>query len=154
MAIRSARCNFGLVLARTAVVAGLAGLTALGATGCKPSPESGAACSCTPGNASRTQLGDGSFMDGASLLGKLRLHRQQVEQHRTPRDIKVFDDELRFAILGFCAPCSDWIQDRMTIEQMFPLARLDEATSAVCLGLVLRDGTTAWGETRPPACRR
>ena len=39
------------------------------------------------------------------------------------------------------------------MEDMFPLARLDDAASAVCLGLVLYDGTTVYGNARPPACR-
>ena len=110
-------------------------------------------CRCTPGNLSRTRSADGTVLDGATLLGKLRRHRRDVEQHKTPRDIKVFDDELRFEILSFCQPCGDWVKDRMTIEELFPLARLDDAASSVCLGLVLRDGTTAWGDARPRACR-
>jgi hypothetical protein len=116
-------------------------------------PADDGVCRCTPGNLSRTKLADGTALDGAALLGKLRHHRQEVEQHRNPRDIKVFDDELRFQISNFCQPCGDWIQDRMTMENMFPLARLDDAAGAVCLGLVLRDGTTIYGDARPRACR-
>jgi len=112
-----------------------------------------AVCRCTPGNLSRTRRADGTTLDSAALLGKLRRHRRDVEQHKNPRDIKVFDDELRFEISNFCQPCGDWIQDRMTIEDMFPLARLDDAAGSVCLGLVLRDGTTIYGDARPPACR-
>lgn len=118
-----------------------------------PPPADDGVCRCTPGNLSKTKLADGTALDGAVLLGKLRHHRQEVEQHRNPRDIKVFDDELRFQISNFCQPCGDWIKDRMTIEDMFPLARLDDAASAVCLGLVLRDGTTVYGDARPRACR-
>jgi hypothetical protein len=110
-------------------------------------------CRCTPGNLSRTKLADGTSLDSAALLGKLRRHRRDVEQHKNPRDIKVFDDELRFEISNFCQPCGDWIQDRMTIEDMFPLARLDDAAGSVCLGLILRDGTTVYGDARPRACR-
>ena len=110
-------------------------------------------CRCTPGNLSKTKLADGTALDGAALLGKLRHHRQEVEQHRNPRDIKVFDDELRFQISNFCQPCGDWIKDRMTIEDMYPLSQLDDAASSVCLGLVLRDGTTIYGDARPRACR-
>jgi hypothetical protein len=106
---------------------------------------------CTPGNLSRTRLTDGTFLDGAALLGKLRRHRRDVEQHKMPRDIKVFDDELRFEISNFCQPCGDWVKDRMTIEELFPLARLDDAADAVCMGLVLRDGTTVYGDARPRA---
>src|SRR5262249_13344916 len=114
-------------------------------------PADDGVCRCTPGNLSKTKLADGTALDGAGLLGKLRHHRQDVEQHRNPRDIKVFDDELRFQISNFCQPCGDWIKDRMTIEDMFPIARLDDAASAVCLGLVLRDGTTVYGDARPRA---
>ncbi len=116
-------------------------------------PADDGVCRCTPGNLSKTKLADGTALDGAALLGKLRRHRQDVEQHKNPRDIKVFDDELRFQISNFCQPCGDWIKDRMTIEDMFPLARLDDAANAVCLGLVLRDGTTVYGDARPRACR-
>jgi hypothetical protein len=121
--------------------------------GCRNPPADDGVCHCTPGNVSRTQLTDGSYLDGAALLGKLRRHQRDVLQRRNPRDIKVFDDELRFEISNFCQPCGDWIKDRMTIEEMFPLPRLDEAASSVCLGLVLRDGTTVYGDARPRACR-
>jgi len=127
------------------------GLAALAA--CHNAPSDDTTCRCVPGNVSRTKLPDGTYMDSAALLGKLRRHRQDVEQHRTPRDIKVFDDELRFAILSYCQPCGDWVGDRVTVEQMFPLARLDDAASAVCLGLVLHDGKTVYGDARPLACR-
>lgn len=120
---------------------------------CRDTPVDDGVCRCTPGNRSRTRLSDGTFLDGAALLGKLRRHQRDVEQHRTPRDIKVFDDELRFAISNFCQPCGDWVEDRMTIEEMFPLSRLDDAASSVCMGLVLRDGTTVYGDARPRACR-
>jgi len=122
-------------------------------TACRSTPTDDGVCHCTPGNASRTKLSDGTYLDGATLLAKLRRHQHDVEQHRTPRDIKVFDDELRFEISNFCQPCGDWIKDRTTIEEMFPLSRLDDAASSVCLGLVLRDGTTIYGDARPRACR-
>jgi hypothetical protein len=123
------------------------------AAACRNPPADDSVCHCTPGNVSRTQLPDGRYLDSAALLGKLRRHQRDVEQHRTPRDIKVFDDELRFEIANFCQPCGDWIKDRMTIEEMFPLSRLDDAAGSVCLGLVLRDGTTVYGDARPRACR-
>ena len=78
---------------------------------------------------------------------------RDVEQHRNPRDIKVDDDELRLHVATFCQPCSDWVNDHATLEALFPLDRLDDAAGAVCLGLVLRDGTTAYGDARPRACR-
>jgi hypothetical protein len=134
--------------ARACVLA-LAGLLACH----EPPPAADQACTCTPGNVSRTKLADGTTLDGPALLNQLRRHKRDVEQHRTPRDIKVFDDELRFAILGFCQPCGSWVGDRLTIEAMFPLDRLDDAVAAVCMGLVLRDGTTAHGDARPAACR-
>jgi len=133
------------------VALALAMLAALGA--CRAKPADDGVCRCTPGNQLRTRASDGSFLDGAALLGKLRRHRRDVEQRRTPRDIKVDDDELRLEVSGFCQPCSDWIRDRMTIEELFPLDRLDDAANAVCLGLVLRDGTTVYGDARPRGCR-
>jgi hypothetical protein len=111
-------------------------------------------CRCTPGNVSHTRaVGDASPMDAPALVDRLRRHKRLVDEGRNPRDIKVFDDELRHALLDFCQPCSSWIGERMTMEQMFPLSRLPEATSAVCMGLVLRDGTIAYGDARPRACR-
>ena len=116
-------------------------------------PADDTACRCTPGNAARTRGADGAPADGAALLNKLRRHQRDVAQHRTPRDIKVLDDQLRFDVIGLCQPCGSWVGDRLTVEAMFPLDRLDAAADAVCLGLVLRDGTTAWGDARPRACR-
>jgi hypothetical protein len=122
------------------------------ATACEP--RSDGPCSCTPGNTARVALpGQPAPLDGPGLVAALRRHRQLVALGAEPRDVKVFDDELRFAIIDFCSPCGHWIADRMTMEQMFPFDRLDEATSAVCMGLVLRDGTTAYGSLRPAACR-
>lgn len=92
-------------------------------------------------------------MDGVSLLARLRRHKTDVSLGKNARDIKVIDDQLRFAIVDFCQPCPHWVGDRLTIEEMFPLGRLDEATRGVCMGLVLRDGTTVHGEARPSACR-
>ena len=116
--------------------------------------DDGGPCRCTPGNVSHTRsVGDASPMDGPALVDRLRRHKRLVDEGRNPRDIKVFDDELRHALLDFCQPCSSWIGKRMTMEQMFPLHRLPEATSAVCMGLVLRGGTIAYGDARPLACR-
>ncbi len=129
-----------------------AALAALGGA-CRDAAHDDAACRCTPANRSLARLPDGSVLDGAALLGKLRRHRSDVALHRPARDIKLFDDELRLELAGFCQPCSDWVGDRMTIEDMFPLDRLDDATGAVCMGLVLRDGTTVYGSARPRACR-
>jgi hypothetical protein len=140
------------MFARSLLVAlSLAVVFGLGA--CRSKPADDGVCRCTPGNRSGSKLGDGSTFDGNVLLGKLRRHRRDVEQHRNPRDIKVDDDELRLHVATFCQPCSDWVNDRATIEELFPVGRLDDAAGAVCLGLVLRDGTTAYGEARPPACR-
>jgi len=111
-------------------------------------------CACAPGNVSRVRAVDEAApLDGAGLVAKLQTHRRMVLEHRNPRDVKVFDDELRFAIANFCEPCNDWISDRMTIEELYPLARVDDATRAICLGLVLRDGTTVYGDARPANCR-
>ena len=144
------------MFAHTSLVARvLAGALAigLGLGACRSKPADDGVCRCTPGNQSGSKMGDGTTFDGNVLLGKLRRHRRDVEQHRNPRDIKVDDDELRLHVATFCQPCSDWVNDRATIEQLFPLERLDDAAGAVCLGLVLRDGTTAYGEARPRACR-
>src|SRR5262245_35675241 len=121
--------------------------------GCRGAPADDGVCRCTPGNQSRTRVGDGGPLDSAALLGKLRRHRRDVEQHKNPRDIKLADDELRLEIASFCQPCGDWVKDRMTIEDLYPLERLDDAAGSVCLGLVLRDGTTAYGDARPRPCR-
>ena len=92
-------------------------------------------------------------MDGEGLVARLRIHQRDVSLGKNARAIKIADDELRFAVSNFCQPCGDWIKDTMRIDEMFPLARLDEATRGVCMGLVLRDGTTVYGDTRPRACR-
>jgi hypothetical protein len=128
-------------------------LASLAFAGCRGAPADDGACRCTPGNRSRTKLGDGSYLDSAALVGKLRRHKRDVALQRPGRDVKVFDDEFRLELTSFCQPCSDWVQDRMTIEDMFPLDRLDDASGAVCMGLVLRDGATVYGEARPRACR-
>lgn len=121
---------------------------------CSSEPAPTEPCTCVPANASRTKtVHEAAPMDGTSLLARLRRHRQDVANGANPRDVKVQDDELRFAILEFCQPCGAWVTDRLTIEEMFPLARLDEASRGVCMGLVLRDGTTAWGDARPKNCR-
>lgn len=111
-------------------------------------------CTCTPGNVGRIKgVREDTPMDGISLLARLRRHKSDVSLGKNPRDIKVIDDQLRFAIIDFCQPCSDWVTERLTVEEMFPLDRLDEAMRGVCMGLVLRDGTTVYGEARPRACR-
>lgn len=122
--------------------------------GCSKGEPGDGSCTCTPGNVARAKsAGEAAPMTGASLLAALRRHKQDVSLGKNPRDIKVVDDELRFRIIDFCQPCAGWVDDRMTMEQMFPLDRLDDAQSAVCMGLVLRDGSTVYGETRPTACR-
>jgi hypothetical protein len=142
---------------RPLVLLAAASVAALGACRATAQDGDGAAdgpCRCTPGNVSRTRsVDEAAPMDGPALLERLRRHQRYVDEGRNPRDVKVFDDELRYAILSFCQPCSAWVGERMTMEQMFPLRRLDEATSAVCMGLVLRDGTIAYGDARPRACR-
>ena len=111
-------------------------------------------CQCTPENVSKTKRVDqASPIDSTGLLSLLRRHRDLASQNIQRRDIKMVDDEIRIATTSFCQPCGDWVGDRMTVDEMFPLQRLDEATGAVCLGLVLRDGSTAFGEGRPDACR-
>ena len=128
-------------------------LTALGACRGDPSAEN-TSCRCSPGNVSHIRsVGDDAPMDGRGLLARLRRHKSLVDEHRPPRDVKVFDDELRHAIIDFCQPCSAWVGERLTMEQMFPFDRLPDATSAVCMGLVLRDGTIAYGDARLRACR-
>ena len=112
------------------------------------------ACTCTPDNRGRIKaLHETAPMDGASLLARLRRHASDVSLGKNPRDIKVLDDQLRFAIIDFCQPCAHWVTERLTVEEMFPLGRLDDAVRGVCMGLVLRDGTTVYGDARPAACR-
>lgn len=110
------------------------------------------ACSCKPANATKITT-SGASITGSSLLAMLRRHAKYVAEQRPGRDTKLLDDELRSALANFCTPCGVWIDDRARIDTLFPLDRLDEATAATCLGLVLRNGTTAWSDARPPACR-
>jgi len=132
----------------TLALAALA-LAPLALTACREAPPADDhACSCVPANRSLTRLRDGTAVDGPALLSRLRRHRQDVAAGRNPRDIKVMDDELRFAISNFCQPCGAWVADRTTMEELYPLTRLDDAVDAVCMGLVLRDGTTAYGDAR------
>lgn len=143
-------------LSRPATIAGCGAwlACALSLAACRGKPADDSVCRCTPGNVSHTRsVDEAAPMDGPALLERLRRHRRMVEENRNPRDIKVFDDELRYAILDFCQPCSSWVGERATMEELFPLHRLAEATSAVCMGLVLRDGTIAYGDARPRACR-
>lgn len=132
----------------------LALVLAVMAAACKkPGADSGP-CACTPANVSRTKrVGEAAPMDGASLLVRLRAHRDAVARGDNPRAIKIADDELRYAILEFCQPCGDWVGERLTVDEMYPLADLDRATRGVCMGLVLPDGTTSWGTARPQNCR-
>ncbi len=103
-----------------------------------------AVCQCTPVNALVTKHTD--------LLTMLRRHRRLVSENAPHRDVKLVDDEIRLVASELCQPCG-WVDDRTTVDEMFPVAKLDDATGAVCLGLVLRDGTTAFGSERPNACR-
>lgn len=120
---------------------------------CRAPATEDAACRCVPENRSRLKLADGTPVDGATLLARLRRHAQMVAERRNPRDIKVLDDQLRFEVASLCQPCGEWVGDRLTMEELFPLDRLDDAQRAACMGLALRDGTTAWGRARPAACR-
>jgi hypothetical protein len=111
-------------------------------------------CTCTPANTIKSKaIGEAAPMTGQTVLAALRRHAREVAAKTNPRDIKMLDDQLRFAITELCQPCGDWVTDRMTMEEMFPFGKLDDATSAVCLGLVLHDGTTAYGDVRPANCR-
>ena len=120
---------------------------------CRGAPTDDGTCRCAPANRARTRRADGSTLDGATLLSRLRRHKSDVALQRPGRDVKLLDDELRLELTEFCQPCSDWVKDRLTIEDMFPLDRLDDAAAGVCMGLVLRDGTTVYGNARPRACR-
>ena len=121
---------------------------------CREPPADDGVCTCTPGNVSRIKARhETAPMDGVSLLAALRRHQTDVRLGKNARDIKIVDDELRFSIIDFCQPCGQWVDDRMRMEDMFPLDRIDQATRAICMGLVLRDGTIAYGDTRPRACR-
>jgi hypothetical protein len=117
--------------------------------GCKDAAV--APCTCKPNNVTRISHA-GAPIDSVSVLALVRRHRTLVEDHAQGRDVKLVDDEIRLEMAALCDPCGDWVGERMTVDEMFPLARLDDATGVVCLGLTLRDGTTAFGE-RPTACR-
>jgi hypothetical protein len=121
---------------------------------CGKAPVEDRVCRCTPGNVAITRGRlEARPMDGEALLAALRRHARDVQLGKNARAIKVVDDELRFSIASFCQPCGTWVKDTMRIEDMFPLDRLNDAAGAVCLGLVLHDGTTAYGDARPAACR-
>ena len=108
-------------------------------------------CTCRPANATKINApGSSQPITSDLLLALLRRHVQYGTHNG--RDMKLLDDQLRFAIASFCSPCGAWVPDRATIEQLYPLDRLDDASAATCLGLVLRDGTVAWGDARPRAC--
>lgn len=132
----------------------IVGAVVVALIGCKSGSSEDGPCTCVPENISRitSPLATGP-MNGAGLVAALRRHATDVRLGKNPRDIKIVDDEVRFAIIDFCQPCGGWVQDRMTMEEMFPLDHLDDAASAVCMGLVLRDGTTVYGSTRPKSCR-
>jgi hypothetical protein len=83
------------------------------------------------------------------LLTLLRRHRTMAAQGgANGRDIKLVDDEIRMAESLACQPC-DWVGDRLTVDEMVPMSRLDDAVGTACLGLVLRDGSTVYGRARP-----
>ncbi|MCX5745689.1 MAG: hypothetical protein NT062_24700, partial [Proteobacteria bacterium] len=92
-------------------------------------------------------------IDGFVLLDKLRQHQRAVRDGRPGRDVKLIDDELRQATANFCDPCNRWVPDRVTIDELYPLDRIDDAARAVCLGFEFHDGTTVYGAARPRACR-
>lgn len=83
----------------------------------------------------------------------LRRHVQMVRESRPGRDVKLLDDELRLKVATLCSPCGEWVGDRATMDSLYPLGKLDDARTATCLGLVLSDGTTAWGDAKPARCR-
>jgi len=94
--------------------------------------------SCTPAGKAKPEL-----------LGLLRRHRAMAAQGgANGRDIKLVDDEIRIAEALACQPC-EWVGDRLTVDEMVPLSRLDDAVGTTCLGLVLRDGSTVSGRARP-----
>jgi hypothetical protein len=105
--------------------------------GCK---EADQPCTCKPTNVSKAASSE-------TVMPLLRRHRNLVG-----RDQKLVDDEIRSQMIALCNPCGEWVGDRMTVDEMVPVARLDDAIGVVCLGLTLRDGSTVFGE-RPNACR-
>jgi hypothetical protein len=107
------------------------------ACGGDPAPD----CTCKPAHAPSDKQ-----------LDLLRRHRDAVRAgQRNGRDTKLVDDELRVQAQILCEPCSAWVGARATPDELYPLHRLDDATAATCLGLVLRDGTVAYGGAR--TCR-
>jgi len=136
---------------RIRAVLAFAALCALAACGDAAPPST--SCGCTPRNSARSRGPDGRVRDGAALLAQLRRRQREVSLGKHGRDVKLIDDELRLAVAEYCQPCGAWVGDRRTIAELFPLGRLDDAADLVCLGLVLRDGSTVYGDARPPACR-
>jgi hypothetical protein len=109
--------------------------------GCHGEPPDDTTCRCTP---------TGSTVD---VLPQLRQHVGMVDAQANGRDIKMVDDEIRLVMSRACQPCGDWVGDRLSIDEMFPMSRFRDAIGATCLGLVLRDGSIAYGDARPRACR-
>jgi hypothetical protein len=91
-------------------------------------------CTCKPTHAPSEQ--------GLELL---RRHRAAP---KNGRDTKLIDDEARVQAANLCSPCNTWVGERARIDELYPLERLDDATAATCMGLVLRDGSTAFGASR------
>ena len=109
--------------------------------GCHGDAPDDTTCRCTPA---------ASTVD---VLPQLRRHVEMVDRQANGRDIKMVDDEIRLAMSRACQPCGDWVGDRLSIDEMFPMTRLRDAARATCLGLVLRDGSIIYGDARPRACR-
>lgn len=109
--------------------------------GCHGEAPEATTCQCTPSG------------PADDVLPELRQHVHMVDAQANGRDIKMVDDEIRLVVARACQPCGDWVGDRLRVDDMFPMTRLRDAVRATCLGLVLRDGSTVYGDARPRACR-
>ena len=111
-------------------------LIAIGCGG-KPADD----CACHPTHAPSAQLVD-----------LLHRHARAVDANqRNGRDTKLIDDEIRVQSALVCDPCNAWVGERAKVDELYPMDRLDDATAATCMGLVLRDGATVFGAAR--SCR-
>jgi hypothetical protein len=125
-------------------LAGIAVVVAVAGAGCGSRGDGdGAACTCTP-----------TAGPSSKLLDLLRRHQRAAAGGQgNGRDIKLVDDEIRAQAVITCEPCGGWVGDRARPDELFPLDRLDDAVSAGCALLRLRDGSVAYGDARPAACR-
>ena len=98
-------------------------------------------CTCKPTHEPSTRV-----------LDLLHRHRSAVGDGKANgRDLKLVDDEIRVQSATLCAPCNTWVGERARVDELYPLDRLDTASAATCMGLVLDGGAIVYGAAR--SCR-